>query len=145
VRLTDTTPQEVVLALKTTGASDEDVLYAAKTEFAEPFRYQKVWGVCLGVIGVLISLTLFGAILGLPAAGFGIWMWRKGERNLAVVDSAFAQYRAGRPVPTACADYTTCSDYAAPPATATPHARRPDCTQPQPGSTGDRGRPERTA
>jgi hypothetical protein len=93
VRLTDTTPQEVVLALRATGASDEDVLYAAKTEFAEPFRFQKIWGVCLGVLGLLISLTGVGAILGVPMAGAGIWIWRKSARNLAVVDSAFATYR----------------------------------------------------
>lgn len=120
MRLTDTTPQEVVLALRSTGASDEDVLYAAKTEFAEPFRYQKILGVALGVLGLLMSLTGIGAMVGVPTAGVGIWMWRKGRRNLVVVDSAFAEYRPGPlvPEPTACADYT------APAATAYPPARR---------------------
>ena len=93
MRLTDTTPEEVILALESTGASDEDVLYAAKTEFAEPFRYQKIWGICLGILGLLVSLTVVGAIIGIPTAGIGIWIWRKGSRNLAVVDSAFARYR----------------------------------------------------
>ena len=94
MRLTDTTPQEVVLALKSTGASDEDVLYAAKSEFAEPFRYQKLWGVCLVAFGVALSLTLIGALVGIPIAVGGLWMWRKGARNLAVVDTAFTQYRS---------------------------------------------------
>jgi hypothetical protein len=94
VRLTDTTPQEVVLALKSTGASDEDVLYAAKTEFAQPFRYQRTLGVCLGLLGLLISLTGIGALLGIPMVASGVVMWRKGERNLTVVESAFAGYRA---------------------------------------------------
>jgi hypothetical protein len=94
VRLTDTTPQEVVLALKSTGASDEDVLYAAKTEFAEPFRYQKIWGVCSVAFGLLISLTVVGALLGIPIALLGVWIWRKGTRNLAVVDTAFSRYQS---------------------------------------------------
>ena len=96
MRLTDTTLQEVVLALRSTGATDEDVLYAAKTEFGEPFRYQKIWGVCLVVFGGLGSLTGVGALLGIPIAVLGLWMWRKGARNLAVVDTAFAQYRPFR-------------------------------------------------
>ena len=138
MRLTDTTPQEVVLALRSTGASDEDVLYAAKTEFAQPFRRQKIWGLWLGAVGVLVSLTVFGALLGIPAAGVGIWLWRKGSRNLAVIDAAFAEYQVpGRPVPTAYADYT------APSATAIAHAR----TDPaQPSDRVDAaGHPERTA
>jgi hypothetical protein len=94
VRLTDTTLPEVVRALRSTGATDEDVLYAAKTEFATPFRNQVIWGICLVIVGVLISLTVIGALLGVPAAGFGLWMWRKGARNLDVVDMAFSQYRA---------------------------------------------------
>jgi hypothetical protein len=96
VRLTDTTPQEVVLALKSTGASDEDVLYAAKSEFAEPFRYQKIWGVCLVAFGVALSLTLIGALLGIPIAAVGLWIWRKGTRNLTVVDTAYSQYQSAR-------------------------------------------------
>jgi hypothetical protein len=94
VRLADTTPQEVVLALRSTGATDEDVLYAAKTEFAEPFRYQKIWGLCLVGLGGVVSITGLGAVIGIPAAVIGVWMWRKGARNLAVVDMAFSQYRA---------------------------------------------------
>jgi Family of unknown function (DUF5362) len=96
VRLTDTTPQEVVLALKSTGASDEDVLYAAKSEFAEPFRYQKIWGVCLVAFGVALSLTLIGALLGIPIAVVGLWIWRKGQRNLTVVDTAYSKYQSAR-------------------------------------------------
>ena len=93
MRLTDTTPEEVVLALRSTGATDEDVLYAAKTEFAEPFRYQKILGACLVAAGALASLTGLGAILGIPIAVFGVWLWRKGARNLSVVDTAFSGYR----------------------------------------------------
>jgi len=95
VRLTDTTPQEVVLALKSTGASDEDVLYAAKTEFAGPFRGQKILGAGLVAFGLLIAVTGVGALVGVPIAGLGVWIWRKGARNLAVVDTAFAAYRDG--------------------------------------------------
>lgn len=94
MRLTDTTPQEVVLALRSTGASDEDVLYAAKTEFSQPFRYQRIVGACLGLLGLLISLTGIGAIVGIPMIVLGIVMWRKGGRNLTVVESTFADYRA---------------------------------------------------
>lgn len=95
MRLTDTTPQEVVLALRSTGASDEDVLYAAKTEFAEPFRYQKTCGLSLSVLGLLVSLTGIGALLGVPIVAAGIWIWRKGARNLAIVELAFDGYRPG--------------------------------------------------
>lgn len=108
MRLTDTTPQEVVLALRSTGASDEDVLYAAKTEFAAPFRALRTLGVCLVALGLLVSLTGIGALLGIPIAGAGIWIWLKGARNLRVIESAFAEYRPGLslPVPSVWADYT---------------------------------------
>jgi hypothetical protein len=87
-----TTPQEVINALKATGATDEDVLYAAKTLYGAPFRFQRGAGIASLLLGTLISLTGIGALLGLPTALFGIWLWRKGLRNLAVVEAAFAGY-----------------------------------------------------
>lgn len=90
----DTNSQEVTGALKATGSTDPDVLFAAKTEFGRPFRYQKMNGLIAVAAGAVTSFTAVLVVAGIPLAIFGIWYWRKGERNLAVIDAAHVQYMA---------------------------------------------------
>jgi len=87
-----TTPQEVLGKLKATQSTDADVLAAAKNEFAAPFRQQKFTGLLLLVVGVGSSLTIVLAIIGIPVAIFGWWVWRKGTSNLAIVEHTYSQF-----------------------------------------------------
>ena len=97
-----TTAQEVIGKLKATHSTDSDVLLAAKNEIAAPWRQQKFTGLMLLVVGALSSLTLVLAIIGIPVAIFGAWVWRRGIANLAVVETAYAQYvtQGARPAAT---------------------------------------------
>jgi len=93
-----TTTQEVIGKLKATGSSDPDVLLAAKNDLSAPFRQQKFTGLLLLVVGAVSSLTLVLAIIGIPVAIFGFWVWRRGTSNLAIVERTFNQF-IGAPVP----------------------------------------------
>ncbi len=90
-----TTPQEVTGKLKATQSTDPDVLLAAKNEFAAPFRQQRGTGLLLLVVGALSSLTIVLAVIGIPVALFGAWVWRKGVSNLAIVEATYAKYVGG--------------------------------------------------
>jgi hypothetical protein len=94
-----TTPEEVRGKLKATRSTDPDVLVAAKNELAAPFRQQKFTGLLLLVVGALSSLTLVLAIIGIPVAIFGFWIWRRGISNLAIVEAAYGQFVGGAAVP----------------------------------------------
>jgi hypothetical protein len=90
--LADTTPQQVIGMLKMTGSTDADVLFAAKEEFGSTFATQRFQGLMLLIVGALSSITIILAIIGVPVAIFGWWMWRKGIRNVATVEAAYSSY-----------------------------------------------------
>ena len=90
-----TSPQEVIGKLKATHSTDPDILLAAKNEFSAPFRQQRGTGLLLLVVGALSSLTLVLAVIGIPVALFGAWVWRKGLANLAIVETTYATYVGG--------------------------------------------------
>jgi pheromone shutdown protein TraB len=80
--------------LKATGSTDPDVLYAAKEEYGSTFATQRFQGLGFLITGVLASLTIIMAIIGVPVAIFGWWFWQKGKRNVALVEAAYSQYLA---------------------------------------------------
>ncbi len=88
----NTTPQEVVGVLKATGSRDPDVLNAAIQNLRRNFSHQRGTGLLLMIVGGISSLTLVLIPVGVPAAVFGWWFWRKGKRNLEIIDSAYRSY-----------------------------------------------------
>lgn len=92
--LADVDPQDVTAKLKATGSTDPDVMFAAKTEYGRRFNFQKVTGLVAMVVGVCSCLSLVLAIVGIPVAAFGFWCWRKGVRNLVVLEATFSYYAA---------------------------------------------------
>ncbi|HEY8793685.1 MAG TPA: hypothetical protein VIM15_01985 [Gemmatimonadaceae bacterium] len=90
--LADTSPQQVLGVLKAAGSTDPDVLFAAKEEFGSTFATQRFQGMGLLVVGALSSITIILAIIGVPVAVFGWWLWRKGVRNIATVEAAYSGY-----------------------------------------------------
>ncbi len=90
--LSNTTPQEVVGALKATGSRDPDVLHAVYQDFRRTFAVQKVSGLILLIVGAVTSLTILLIPISVPTAIFGWWYWRKGLRNLDIVESTYRSY-----------------------------------------------------
>jgi hypothetical protein len=90
----DTSADEVMGVLRTTGSNDADVLFAATSEFGRPFRNQKTFGLVAIAVGAALALTVVLLIAGVPLAVAGVWLWRKGNRNSAVIESAYASYMA---------------------------------------------------
>jgi hypothetical protein len=90
----DTSAHEVVGVLKTTGSTDADVLFAAATEFGRPFRNQKLFGLAAIAMGAALALTVVLVVAGVPVAIAGVWFWHKGNRNTAVIESAYTSYMA---------------------------------------------------
>jgi hypothetical protein len=90
----DTSADEVEGVLRASGSTDADVLFAATTEFGRPFRNQKVYGFVAIGAGAALSLTVVMLPVGVPLAIAGVWFWHKGNRNAAVIESAYTAYMA---------------------------------------------------
>lgn len=84
----DASVQEVTSRFKAIGSTDPDILYAAKTELCRAFVHQKVGGIVVAITGVLLSLTMFLAPVGIPVIAAGVWCWRRAIHNLEVVETA---------------------------------------------------------
>ncbi len=61
-------------------------------EFRRNFAVQRVTGILLMGAGGFAALTVVMIPVGVPAAVFGWWYWRKGVRNLAIVRDAYESY-----------------------------------------------------
>ena len=90
--LSNTTPQEVAGVLKATGSGDPDVLHAAMQDFRRTFATQRVGGLIFMVVGALSCLTVLLIPIAGPVAVFGWWYWKKGVRNLEIVDTAYRSF-----------------------------------------------------
>jgi hypothetical protein len=90
----DTSADEVTGVLRASGSTDADVLFAATTEFGRPFRNQKLYGFVAIGVGAALSLTVVLLPVGIPLAIAGVWFWHKGNRNVAVIESAYTAYMA---------------------------------------------------
>lgn len=92
VRFGLVTSQQVIGALKATGSTDPDVLAAAKDELAstyKPLRWFGIWGLVTGALATALILTAF---IGIPVFFFGLWALRRAKKNMATLESAFADY-----------------------------------------------------
>jgi hypothetical protein len=57
-------------------------------------RSFKVWALILMVAGGLMTLTVIGAIVGVPSLLFGWFVWHRRAHNIAAVEAGFAEYLA---------------------------------------------------
>lgn len=85
--------QQVIGALRATNSQDEDVLYAKKEELLAESRRMKLLGILPFIVGGAMSLTIVGALIGIPVILFGWYVRRTIKQNIQVVDSAYAEYR----------------------------------------------------
>ena len=89
--------QQVAGALKATGSSDPDILYARKEELLAETRRMKLLGVAPIIVGIAMCLTIIGAVVGLPAIFFGMWVRKRIKNNIRNVEEVYAEYIANLP------------------------------------------------
>ena len=86
------TREQVMGALKSTGSKDPDVLLAAKEEFASNYRPIKWFGIWGMVCGVLMSLLIVLAPLGIPLFFLGVWWYKRAKKNSLLIEQTFNEY-----------------------------------------------------
>ncbi len=84
--------QMVLGYFKAAGSHDPDVLHSHKTSLVTLGRFPKLVGIYLTVMGAFLTVTIIGAFLGIPMILLGIWMWRRGNRNLLTIEEGFAEF-----------------------------------------------------
>jgi hypothetical protein len=84
--------QTVIGELKSAGSKDPDILHARKKTLLSYGRVPKMVGTYLMFLGILLTITILGAILGIPALLFGWWLRKRGVRNLALVEETYAEF-----------------------------------------------------
>ncbi len=84
--------QQVIGALKATGSRDQDVLFACKEKLLEETKKMKILGVAPIVIGTILTISIIGAIPGIPALAFGLFMRKRIRTNIETTENAFAEY-----------------------------------------------------
>jgi len=106
VRFNLVAPEALLGALKATGSTDRDVLYAAKEEFAaryRPLRWFGIWGLVSGGLATVLVITAF---IGIPLMFLGWWWLRRARRNLATIEETYARYTGQVRAAPAAADVT---------------------------------------
>ena len=84
--------QSVIGTLKATGTRDPDILHAQKTKLLAPAKHLKLLAIFLVAIGAVMTVTVILAIAGIPSMLFGWWVWRFSGKNIATVETGFAEY-----------------------------------------------------
>jgi len=90
--LSTATKPQVIGALKAANSTDTDVLLHVKEDLLDQYRPLKMMSWVPIICGALISLTIIGAIIGIPLIILGIFLRRKCTRNIATVESAYDEY-----------------------------------------------------
>lgn len=84
--------QTVTGVLKATGSRDLDVLGSARAKLEGVPKVHKLLGLALMIVGALMTLTIVGAVVGVPSALAGWWLRRRAVANLATIDAGFIAY-----------------------------------------------------
>jgi hypothetical protein len=84
--------QRLLGGLKATGSSDPDILYARKEELLQDTRSRRMYATPAIILGLLMSLTVILAPLGIPLALLGWWNRTKSKRNIETAEAVFTDY-----------------------------------------------------
>jgi len=86
--------QTVIGTLKATGSKDPDILYSQKAKLLAPAKQLKMLAIFMVAVGAFFTITVVLAIAGIPLILFAWWTWRFSKKNIAAVETAFAEYTA---------------------------------------------------
>ena len=84
--------QTVLGTLKATGSQDPDVLYNAKTQLVQMSKGMRGYSWIPMICGVLLTVTVIGAFVGIPAFLVGLWLRIKSGKNLKIADETLEEY-----------------------------------------------------
>jgi uncharacterized protein DUF5362 len=84
--------QMVIGALKATGSNDPDVLYARKEAMLAEGEKYKLLGVVPIIVGVVMSITIIGAVVGIPAILFALSVRKTLKHNKEIAAAAYTEY-----------------------------------------------------
>ncbi len=88
---------QVLGALRATGSTDPDILYARTEELlaeTKSMRFLAFGGIGVGAV---CTLTIFLAVLGIPLIVYGIWVKSNIKRNIGIAEAALAEYLTSMP------------------------------------------------
>ena len=84
--------QQAIDALRSTGSSDPDVLCARKEELLNRIRKMKLFAITQMIVGIVVSLTIIGAIVGVPLMIRGLALKRCAEASDNAVETTYEEY-----------------------------------------------------
>lgn len=84
----------VIGYLKSAGSRDPDILHTQKAHLLSLAKFPKLVGIYLMVVGALCTILILLAFIGIPLIFFGWWMYRRGVRNLKMVEAGWTEYVA---------------------------------------------------
>ncbi len=90
--ITELNQQQITGALRSTGSSDRDVLFAKKEELLAETKRLKLLGIAPLIIGGILTCTIIGSIVGIPMLIFGFFVRKSYNHNIKVTDETFAEY-----------------------------------------------------
>jgi len=85
--------QWVIGTLKAMGSTDPDVLYAARAKLLSAVGFTRIAGAGLAGLGVLLLGFAQTRLVAGPLVVVGWWLWRRGARNVAVVQAGYDEFR----------------------------------------------------
>lgn len=92
------TPDFVAGYLKQAGSSDAQVLASRKQELVQKQQPMKLGSLIFIIIGAIMTITIIGAIAGVPMLAAAGWVQWKARTNLKTIDEAFDAFMSGLPV-----------------------------------------------
>jgi hypothetical protein len=84
--------QQVIGSLRATGSTDPDVLFAKKEDLLAETKRLKLLGIVPIIVGSIMTVTIVGAIVGIPMLFVGFSVRKSITHNIAVTDAALADY-----------------------------------------------------
>ena len=91
--------QTIFGMFKSAASHDPDVLYAQKETLLGPYKNLKRLATLGAAIGAFLTITVVGAIVGIPSMLGAWWLWRFQAKNADAVEAGYAQYLASVRVP----------------------------------------------
>ena len=85
--------QWVIGTLKAVGSTDPDVLYAARAKLVSAVGFARIAGAGLAGLGVLLLFFAMTRWFAGPVLVGGWWLWRRGARNVAAVETGYSEFR----------------------------------------------------
>jgi Family of unknown function (DUF5362) len=86
------THQQIIGTLRATGSTDPDILFAKKEELLSETKRLRLLGVVPLIVGTILTISLIGAIVGIPMLLVGFSVRSAYKHNIALTDSALAEY-----------------------------------------------------